>query len=501
MSDRDTARRAIPEVHFAGVDISPSIRQHLHSITFTDNEEEEVDDLQIRLHDRESMWLNSWLREMIYAAASSPDLSDGGSAHAIYRVTAQSGLNVRSGPGTNHSRIGGLAPRTEVEVQSISNGWATITHGDGTAFVSARYIEQVRPGKTKETEASSGFTIQAAFVRLNWNNDGRDKVLDCGQFSLDGVSHKGPPSSVVVKATSLPYGSLIRQTKKCKAWEAVKLSDIVSAIASAGDMTSLFESARDPFYERVEQVQISDIAFLKKLCQDAGIALKITNNIIVLFDQVAYEEKPPIMDIAFGDGSYLDWDLDTGSNGTSYTSCRVSYVDPATGRAIVGIARVPDYEADHENNQQLEITAKVSSVGEAEELARKHLRLANKFAKSVRLTMPGDPDLMAGVTLTLSDWGPWSGKHIISKARHRIASSGYTTQITLRPASEPETEEEVETQYTYYTVVRGDNLWNIARRFLGSGPRYREIFELNRDVIGNNPNLIRPGQVLRIPPA
>ena len=50
-----------------------------------------------------------------------------------------------------------------------------------------------------------------------------------------------------------------------------------------------------------------------------------------------------------------------------------------------------------------------------------------------------------------------------------------------------------------HTVVRGDNLWNLARKFLGNGLRYREIFELNRDQI-QNPNLIFPGQVLRLPP-
>lgn len=49
-----------------------------------------------------------------------------------------------------------------------------------------------------------------------------------------------------------------------------------------------------------------------------------------------------------------------------------------------------------------------------------------------------------------------------------------------------------------HTVVRGDTLWGIARRHLGDGRRYREIFELNRDQI-QNPNLIFPGQVLRLP--
>jgi nucleoid-associated protein YgaU len=49
-----------------------------------------------------------------------------------------------------------------------------------------------------------------------------------------------------------------------------------------------------------------------------------------------------------------------------------------------------------------------------------------------------------------------------------------------------------------YTVVKGDCLWNIAAKHLGSGSRYTEIYDLNRDII-KNPNLIFPGQVLKLP--
>lgn len=50
-----------------------------------------------------------------------------------------------------------------------------------------------------------------------------------------------------------------------------------------------------------------------------------------------------------------------------------------------------------------------------------------------------------------------------------------------------------------YTVVKGDCLWNIAKRFYGSGAKYPVIYNANRGVIGGNPNLIYPGQVLTIP--
>ena len=50
-----------------------------------------------------------------------------------------------------------------------------------------------------------------------------------------------------------------------------------------------------------------------------------------------------------------------------------------------------------------------------------------------------------------------------------------------------------------YTVKPGDSLWAIAKRILGDGSRWREIYNANVSVIGKNPNLIYPGQVLRIP--
>ena len=49
-----------------------------------------------------------------------------------------------------------------------------------------------------------------------------------------------------------------------------------------------------------------------------------------------------------------------------------------------------------------------------------------------------------------------------------------------------------------YTVQRGDSLWKIAKEQLGSGTRWDEIYEANRDAIWD-PNLIYVGQVLQIP--
>lgn len=52
-----------------------------------------------------------------------------------------------------------------------------------------------------------------------------------------------------------------------------------------------------------------------------------------------------------------------------------------------------------------------------------------------------------------------------------------------------------------YTVVSGDCLWKIAKQFYGDGGKWSVIYNANKSVIGGNPNLIYPGQVLTIPAA
>lgn len=64
--------------------------------------------------------------------------------------------------------------------------------------------------------------------------------------------------------------------------------------------------------------------------------------------------------------------------------------------------------------------------------------------------------------------------------------------VQPRPAAEP-------IEGDVYTVRSGDSLSKIAQREYGDPSRWMEIYEANRDVLGNNPNMIYPGQQLTIP--
>jgi nucleoid-associated protein YgaU len=51
-----------------------------------------------------------------------------------------------------------------------------------------------------------------------------------------------------------------------------------------------------------------------------------------------------------------------------------------------------------------------------------------------------------------------------------------------------------------YTVVAGDSLSKIAKKLYGNANEWKRIYEANRDTV-KNPDVIHPGQVLKIPEA
>ena len=185
MSDKNLARRTRVEITFDGVDITESMLPYFLSVTYTDNQEDEADDLQIKFQDQPGIWLNSWLNQAIDAAAG------------------------------------------------------------------------------------RGMAIQAVIVRQNWNGGGKDDLLDSGTFELDSVDCSGPPATITVKGTSLPFTSQVRQTPKTKGWEKYNLDGIANEIASTNGMVLMFLSAFNPFYDRIEQFQMSDM-LSESHEQDAG---------------------------------------------------------------------------------------------------------------------------------------------------------------------------------------------------------------------------------------
>lgn len=366
----DRARKTELSVSFDGTDISAVVNDYLISLSYTDNEEDEADDLQIKLEDRAWVWVQQWLG------------------------------NVIDGAGTT----------------------------------------------------AKGVKILASIKAIH--TDGTEVYTDCGEFELDEIKASGPPSTITIKGTSLNYSG-IRETKNDQSWEKYTLSGIQAEIAGRHGLGVVFDSARNPFYSRLEQDKQTDIAFLKKLCQDAGLSLKIANGKLVIFDQQKYEAQAEAAEIVFGGGKYTKWSFSTGESDVQYKKCVVRWTDARTGKKIEGTAMSSSTSSDVKTDEILVISnQKVDSQGEASALAEHLLKLHNKLERVASFTLPGNPAYCAGLTVAVRDAGYWSGKYLIKQAKHSVSSSGYTTTVTLRKVHEiQEVKQEEKTEWEVGDIV------------------------------------------------
>jgi nucleoid-associated protein YgaU len=90
--------------------------------------------------------------------------------------------------------------------------------------------------------------------------------------------------------------------------------------------------------------------------------------------------------------------------------------------------------------------------------------------------------------ITLRQW-----REVRVRSLTAAAEGGAPAPESLRPRPDTRPAPKV------YTVRPGDTLYGIAKLELGNGARWREIYDLNKSVIGPDPNLILPGQRLVMP--
>ena len=439
MSDKTLARRTTVKLYFKGRDISKDLSKYLLSLSYTDKEEDETDDISISLDDREGKWIKDWLNTNKTAKTKTETVTTKGEVKVGNIVQFKGGPVYISSMAAEPTVTRGaskckctIANSNAHPYHLISQDGAKVYGWVNASDVEGETVTTKKTTKVTEKKAFKGTEIHAMVIQKNPYSNGKDKVLDCGVFEIDSVSYTGPPQKLSIKATSIPYKTELRQTKHSRTWENTTLKNMGAKIAKRNGMKFMYLSDSNPTYKRKEQVNMTDIAFLKKMCKKAGISLKVTSKTIVLFDAADYEKKKEVKKIKAGKGNILSYSFSTKTADTAYSSCHVIYTDPNTKKTIEATYTPENANSD---GQKLEIKQKVSSVAEAQELARKSLRAKNKGETTAEFTLVGDVDYVAGITVRVYGYGEFNGKYIVEQATHNI-TGGYKTQIKLRSCLE-----------------------------------------------------------------
>jgi len=120
---------------------------------------------------------------------------------------------------------------------------------------------------------------------------------------------------------------------------------------------------------------------------------------------------------------------------------------------------------------------------------------AEKIKENIEAANPGIQDLNVAyhdgvVELT----GTADSAEAMEKAVLMAGNVKGVSEVKADGVSSPPQPAPVE----YYVIQKGDSLSAIAKRYYGNAKDYPRIFDANREVI-KNPDLIYPGQKIRIP--
>lgn len=276
---------------------------------------------------------------------------------------------------------------------------------------------------------SSWFPPRGATIEATIQNEYERMPL--GRFYVDEIENSFPPSECKIKATSIPPQSNVKAAEKWRSWESVNLSKVASDIATGAGLSLYFETSYDPVLDRAEQSDESDLQFLHRLCKDNGLALKLNDQQLIIFDIEEYEKNSTVTEYFKGSARIKRFSARATLN-EIYSDCQVNYDDGNTTLPFVGLSVGAAISAAFgSSSKTLKINRRVKSIGEAQRLAKKKLAEKNREETKINLTVVGDFLLRAGATIELIEFDIYNGKYLIQKATHSLGTNGYETAIEV----------------------------------------------------------------------
>lgn len=270
-----------------------------------------------------------------------------------------------------------------------------------------------------------GAMLTVSLISANWEQTGEEE-LALGLFEVDEIELSGLPHEVKIKGVSVPENNKLRGEERSRSWEKVKLSAIAKDIADEAELELFIDTDNDKELDRAEQTEESDLSFLMRICKDNGLALKITDGKLVIFDEEKYEQAEPVGVIDKYSSRVTGYSLRSKTREV-YAACHVKYDNTQTGELIEYTFR-PDEE---KKGKTLQVSEQVQSVAEAEEKAKKKLREKNREEVTVGLNLIGSFRYSAGLTYKLSGFHAFDGKYLITKVGHSVGG-GYQLSLDMR---------------------------------------------------------------------
>lgn len=293
-----------------------------------------------------------------------------------------------------------------------------------------------------------GATLEITICTYNWSDlYSEEQDLQLGKFEIDELEVSSAPNVVTIKAVAISISddSTLRSTLRSHTWENISVQKAANDIAWQNGMKLQWYCDDNPNIDKLEQNDESDLDVLQKICDDAGFALKVTTDTIIIFDVEKFEKEDvyaeyyhpgtTILNIVENQPKPVQTDALLNYSFKAkirdvYKKCHVKYAKDKDKSVIESTFIAPDKK--EKEGATLEVHQQVSSQAEADRLAKKKLREKNCEEFTGSFASDGNMGLCAGETIEMIGFGNFSGKYIITQAKHDINSSGFTSSVEIR---------------------------------------------------------------------
>lgn len=256
-----------------------------------------------------------------------------------------------------------------------------------------------------------------------------ENLLDCGTYIIDKIDISAPPSTVNIDGIATSVSKALR-TKNSQGFEETTLAAIASRIAQKHSLT-LVGKIEALTLDRVTQYAETDVAFLKRLASEYGYAVKVTAKELIFSHLPTLRCLAPVKTLsqtdiahyAFKDTINRIYKNATVQHQNSKQKELVIYTHDSQKRAS---ARGAATSAD-----TLKLNSRAPDTGAAQAKANAALDSHNEYQQTGTLSMMGCPQLTAGNKIALTGFGALSGQWLIDKSTHKLARSGYITEIDI----------------------------------------------------------------------
>lgn len=290
---------------------------------------------------------------------------------------------------------------------------------DNNDTVTVRYANQKNEW-IKRLYPKEGDYVKVTIKVRNWNKYGDDRSLLCGKFLVDDCDFQGPPEIAEISGISCPIDTAFAITKRSKTWKKVSLKSIAKEIAKDAGITLVYDADHYSI-KKIKQSDVSNMNFLYETCKDYGLAMKLYNSKLVIFDELDYEQKKAVGVIKKGD--CVSWNPHATLTGI-YHGVTISYTDSKKKKTLKYTYRIKS------GGKVLKIKEKADSLSEAETKAKSKLREENKNAVTVSLVLQGDVKFVSGTCYLLQGFGKFDGKYYIDQVEHSIGA-GYKMELRM----------------------------------------------------------------------